>query len=80
MARIGVYEAKTHLPRLLDRVALGESITITRHGQPVAVLSPIGRGAGPSVPDAIAGLRAFRQGRTLGGATLRELIEEGRRA
>ncbi|WP_420616398.1 type II toxin-antitoxin system Phd/YefM family antitoxin [Candidatus Palauibacter sp.] len=41
MDRIGAYEAKTHLPRLLDRVADGESLTITRHGRPVARLVPV---------------------------------------
>jgi prevent-host-death family protein len=40
MASVGVYEAKTHLPRLLDRGAGGEVITITRHGIPVAILHP----------------------------------------
>ena len=32
MELIGASEAKTHLPRLLDRVARGESLIITRHG------------------------------------------------
>ena len=41
MERIGAYEAKTHLSRLLDRVARGESLTITRHGRPVARLVPV---------------------------------------
>ena len=41
MDQIGAYEAKTHLPRLLDRVARGESLTITRHGKPVARLVPV---------------------------------------
>ena len=41
MERIGSYEAKTHLPQLLDRVARGESLTITRHGRPVARLVPV---------------------------------------
>ena len=41
MKQIGAYEAKTHLPRLLDRVARGESLTITRHGKPVARLVPV---------------------------------------
>ncbi|MCY4499978.1 MAG: type II toxin-antitoxin system prevent-host-death family antitoxin [Alphaproteobacteria bacterium] len=44
MERIGAYEAKTHLPQLLDRVAQGESLTITRHGKPVARLVPIAGG------------------------------------
>ena len=41
MATIGAYEAKTHLPQVLDRVARGESLTITRHGRPVARLVPV---------------------------------------
>ena len=41
MEIIGAYEAKTHLPKLLDRVARGERLTITRHGKPVARLVPV---------------------------------------
>jgi len=40
MRTIGSYEAKTHLPRLLDEVASGETITITKRGKPVARLVP----------------------------------------
>lgn len=35
---IGLTVARGQLPRLLDRVAAGEEVTITRHGKPVAVL------------------------------------------
>jgi prevent-host-death family protein len=38
---IGAFDAKTHLSQLLDRVAQGETIEITRRGQPVARLVPI---------------------------------------
>ena len=41
MKRIGASEARRHLPRLLDRVAQGESLTITRHRKPVARLVPM---------------------------------------
>ena len=41
MESIGAYEAKTHLPRLLERIARGESLVITRHGRPVARLVPV---------------------------------------
>ena len=41
MERIGSTEARAHLPRFLDRVARGESLTITRHGRPVARLVPV---------------------------------------
>ncbi len=40
--QIGIFETKTHLSALLDRVARGERITITRHGKPVAELGPVG--------------------------------------
>ncbi|MBX3478661.1 MAG: type II toxin-antitoxin system prevent-host-death family antitoxin [Brevundimonas sp.] len=38
MAVYGVAEAKNNFTHLLDRVEKGESITITRHGRPVAEL------------------------------------------
>lgn len=38
---VGVHEAKTHLSKLLRRVALGEEITIRNGGRPVARLVPI---------------------------------------
>lgn len=41
MDTVGAFEAKTHLSRLLDRVARGESLTITRRGRPVARLVPV---------------------------------------
>lgn len=37
---VGVHEAKTHLSKLLRRVALGEEITIRNGGRPVARLVP----------------------------------------
>jgi prevent-host-death family protein len=38
MTQLSVSEARAILPEVLDRVAAGEEITITRHGHPVAVL------------------------------------------
>lgn len=35
---VGVHEAKTHLSRLLDDVAAGEDVIITRRGEPAARL------------------------------------------
>jgi len=40
MEAIGSFEAKNHFSALLDRVAKGERITITRHGVPIAILVP----------------------------------------
>lgn len=74
---VGAYDAKTNLPRLLNEVAAGESITITKHGVPVAILVPAkpGRDAAMAAADE---LRRFRSGHRLGGVKIRELIEEGR--
>lgn len=38
-AQVNVYEAKTHLSKLLERVENGEEIVIARNGRPVATLS-----------------------------------------
>ena len=79
MARVGAYEAKTHLSRLLERVAEGEWITITKHGKPVAVLKPVSDRTQRALPEVIADLRRFRSGHGLTGESVREMIEEGRR-
>ena len=42
---VGVHEAKTHLSRLLDDVASGEEVVITRRGEPAARLVALSRGA-----------------------------------
>jgi prevent-host-death family protein len=81
MKSIGSYEAKTHLPRLLGEVQKGESIVITKRGKPIARLIPADSQERPDVKQVIADFRAYsqRQGRTLGGMSIREAIEEGRR-
>ena len=38
---VNIHEAKTHLSRLLQRVAEGEEVTIARAGVPVAKLIPV---------------------------------------
>ena len=79
MNTVGAFEAKTHLSQILDRVASGERITIERHGVPVAVLHPAGESQKKPAGETIAELKKFRAGHSLGGLTIRELIEEGRR-
>ena len=37
---INIYDARTHLSRLIDQVNAGEEVAITRHGRPVARLVP----------------------------------------
>ncbi len=80
MKTVGSYDAKTHLPSLLLEVEQGESITITKHGKPIAKLVPV-NGERKDVKQVIEEFRAYskRQNRSLGGSSIRELIEEGRR-
>lgn len=79
MKTVGAFEAKTHLSSLLDEVAKGEEITITRHGAPVARLVSASLQAKPDIEKVIEELRAFSKGNKLDGLTIREMIEEGRR-
>ncbi len=83
MKFVGSYEAKTHLPRLLSRVEMGETITITKRGKPIAVLSPAQAAPEQDVSDVIARFRAYSQehARKHGSLTpreIKEMIEEGR--
>ena len=80
MSTVGAYEAKTHLPQLLERVANGEVITITKHGKPVAVLVPPGQAPRPNVEATIAAIRESRRHvkPDPAGWTVKQLIEHGR--
>ena len=79
METIGAYEAKTHLPKLLERVIKGERITITKHGVPVAILQPPLPLKKSEPKKVIAEIRKFREKNTLKGLSIRDMIEEGRR-
>jgi prevent-host-death family protein len=72
MESVGAYDAKTHLPRLLEAVAAGESVIITRHGIPVAKLVPAGQQR-PHPGEVIGSLRQARRGVTLGELSLADL-------
>jgi prevent-host-death family protein len=79
MPEVGAFEARTHLSHLLDQVERGETITITRHGRPVARLIPIVGSSRDERRRAIAELKELCAGHTLGGLSVRELIDEGPR-
>ena len=79
METVGVYEAKTHFPELLRRVVKGETITITKHGVPVATIQPADSSKKMPVRDIIDQLKRFRSGHRLDKLSIREMIEEGRR-
>ncbi|MBV9822040.1 MAG: type II toxin-antitoxin system prevent-host-death family antitoxin [Actinobacteria bacterium] len=75
---IGAYEAKTHLPGLLAKVEKGESVTITKHGRPVARLVPVSTRS-PAPETVVAALREARTGVYRGAESIRDMVEEGRR-
>ena len=79
MLEIGAFEAKTHLPKLLQRVESGERFVITKHNRPVAELIPFGAHDADKVRTAIAGLKAFQETHRLRGLSVRRMIEAGRR-
>jgi prevent-host-death family protein len=76
---IGAFEAKTHLSGLLDEVAKGEEITITKHGRPVAKLVPVDRRDSARIDAAIAHIRDLRKGCRLDGIDWKDLRDEGKR-
>lgn len=80
MNDVALFDAKNRLSELIHRVEAGEEIAITRRGKVVARLVPAGAGgADQRALDAVAGLRASRQGVSLGKLSSRELLREGRR-
>ena len=82
MTTMGFYEARTHLSELLDQVAKGKKVLITRRGKPAALLGPPPKEDHRDVRQVVEEMLTFRdsEGPTLGGqATIRQLIDEGRR-
>ena len=76
---VSLFDAKTHLSRLVARAERGEVVTITRRGKPVARLVPAVQTA--SLADRgtlLRRLRSFR-GRISGPIDVRALVREGRR-
>jgi prevent-host-death family protein len=86
MNTVTALEAKTRLGELLDRVARGEEIVITRHEKPVARMVPEG---GRNLAEIRMGVAALRQVQeeiqkrskgkvALSDAEVRAAIDEGR--
>ena len=86
MATVTAFDAKTRFGELLDRVANGEEVVITRHDKPVARMVPEGAARQDDVRRAVAGLRDLRnrhgvrmKGRIrLSDRDVRAAIDEGR--
>lgn len=80
MKTVGSYEAKTHLPRLLEEVvSTGETIVITKHGIPVAQLTPMPSSQNIDISSVIRDLHSLRQEISLDGLSVQDMIAEGRR-
>jgi prevent-host-death family protein len=79
LKEVGAFEAKNRLGQLLDLVERGEEVVITRHGKEVARLVPPKGGINRAEARAAAQrTREMRKGVTLGGLSLKDLINEGR--
>jgi len=78
-------EAKTRVGELLDRVARGEEIVITRHDKPVARIVPEGQKSLDSVRRAVESMRTMREEmkrkgfKPLTDKEIKDAINEGRR-
>jgi prevent-host-death family protein len=80
MTKVGAYEAKTHLPKLLHRVEAGESIVITRHGEEIAhLIPPPHKPGGTDLAASVSRWKQSRKGVRLRGLKVRDLIDAGRR-
>jgi prevent-host-death family protein len=77
---VSAVHAKGHLSALVDRVARGERITITRSGVPVAMLVPVGDVGGKLTHEEIVrGMRALRARVKPDVMSVRDMVKQGRR-
>jgi len=87
MTTVTALEAKNRFGKLLDRVARGEEIVVTRHDKPVVRMVPEGKRRLNAIRQGVkelqqlqARIRARTKGRgVLSEAEVRAAIEEGRR-
>lgn len=77
---VGAYDAKTRFSELLEHVADGHEVTITRHGAAIARLVPVRRRTTPAQRRAaIQAMRNLAKTNRLRGLRVKDLIREGRR-
>lgn len=75
---IGVYEAKNNFTKILKQVANGEQIDITKHGKPIATITPFAS-ENNNVLEALQELEVLANRVNLKGANIRNMIDEGRK-
>lgn len=79
MREVALFEARSKLSGLLDAVATGQQIIITRHGKAAACLVPVEHGFDRAkAKQAARALLEARKGVTLGGLSIKKLVNEGR--
>lgn len=84
MGTVSAFEAKTRFGSILDRVAAGEEIVITRHDKPIARLVPEGGPSNESMRQLVKDIHAFRARlaargfKPLTDAEIKASINEGR--
>jgi len=79
MIKVGAFEAKTQFSALLERVAAGEEVVITKHGRPVARLTKADVADKTEVDAAIERLKELRKGTTIGEGGWKAARDEGRK-
>jgi prevent-host-death family protein len=78
MITVGAFQAKTHLSALLDKVAAGEEVVITKHGKPIARLIGAQGIDRARANEVFERLKALRKGTTLGSLSWKVLRDQGR--
>ncbi len=78
MGRIGIYDAKAKLSRLVEEVKAGGEVVITKRGKPVARLVAPEAPRKSSPARAAKRIRALCERLNIRGVKIRELIEQGR--
>jgi prevent-host-death family protein len=77
MPEIGAYDAKTHLPKLLERVQRGERFVITKHGKPVAELGPVTARDPEAIRKALERIKGGREALAKRGVRLSKILRKG---
>jgi prevent-host-death family protein len=79
MRTVGTVKAKLRWAELLTKASKGEPFLITRRGIPVARLVPAYESNTRSLIKVAAKIREKREGASLNGTKIRDLINEGRK-
>jgi prevent-host-death family protein len=79
LIEVGSFEAKNRLSSLVEMAASGKRIWITKHGKRMALLSSGLDLSGDANVDLPGAFQEIRNRSGVGGESMKDLIEEGRR-